>query len=456
MKQRPLCFVLLPLGRKSAWKGTTIDFDFVYRELVEPAVEAAELEPIRADKDIAGVETHKPMFERMLLCDYAVVDLTTTTGNVLYELGTRDAIKPNSTITLFPADEGPLPFDTWAHRAIRYHLDESSKLSQLDGDRKALTDQLREARHCTMPSPLHKLVGAYSGVVHQKTDVFRQWVAYDPNTKNRLAAARRAGNRKGIIDVARALQDFNDLESGVIIDLLLSYRAVKSWSDMVTLVRNMPKPLRQTAMVQEQLGLALNRIGRGAEAEHVLEDVLDLRGPSSETYGILGRVFKDRWEKARRNGSSTQVGGLLQQAIDAYRKGFEADFRDAYPGVNALTLMELKQPPDAAREKLMPVVEFAVEQKMSKGEPDYWDQATVLELAVLNKNERAAAAALEQALSMVREVWEPETTARNLRLIREAREHRGEQPDWANDAENSLIAWREHRPSATDQTRETH
>ena len=47
---------------------------------------------------------------------------------------------------------------------------------------------------------------------------------------------------------------------------------------------------------KSELALALNRDGKGEEAEKVLLDLIKKRGPSSETYGILGRVYKDRWE----------------------------------------------------------------------------------------------------------------------------------------------------------------
>ena len=67
----------------------------------------------------------------------------------------------------------------------------------------------------------------------------------------------------------------------------------------------MPPPLAATALVQEQLALALNRTGRGDEAERVLQDLIDRRGPSSETYGLLGRVYKDRWAEAKSGGESS-------------------------------------------------------------------------------------------------------------------------------------------------------
>jgi hypothetical protein len=170
----------------------------------------------------------------------------------------------------------------------------------------------------------------------------------------------------------------------------------------------------------------------------VLETLIEERGPSSETYGILGRVYKDRWEAAAKSGHSLRARGLLDKAIGAYLEGFETDWRDAYPGINAVTLMELRDPPDPRREALVPVVRYAVGRRLATGKPDYWDHATRLELAVLARDEADATTALADALASVREPWEPETTARNLRLIREARERRGESVVLEREIEESL------------------
>src|SRR6266568_3190800 len=191
-------------------------------------------------------------------------------------------------------------------------------------------------------------------------------------------------------------------------------------------------------MVREQLALALNRVGRGDEAERVLLDLIASRGPSSETYGILGRVYKGRWEAAQKQGDKFLAQGLLDKAINAYLRGFEADWRDAYPGINAVTLMELRDPPDPRREKLFPVVSYAVERRIATGKPDYWDYATRVELAVLAKDQQSAESALADALAAVREVWEPETTARNLRLIADTRARRNEVLPWATEVEQTL------------------
>src|SRR5262249_4885568 len=160
--------------------------------------------------------------------------------------------------------------------------------------------------------------------------------------------------------------------------------------------------------------------------EKVLLDLLARRGPSSETYRILGRVYKDRWEAVVKAGKSIEARGLLDKAVDAYRRGFEADWRDAYPGINAVTLMEIREPPDPRREELIPVVRYSVTRRIAGTTPDYWDYGTLLELAVLAKDQEKAEAAAGDALAAVHESWESETTLRNLRLIHAARDRRGE------------------------------
>src|SRR5204863_8368128 len=121
---------------------------------------------------------------------------------------------------------------------------------------------------------------------------------------------------------------------------------------------------------------------------------------------ILGRIYKDRWEAAANAGDAARARAVLQKAIDAYLRGFETDWRDAYPGVNAVTLMELNEPPDARQQEILPVVTYAVKRRIAAGKPDYWDHATLLELAALGRDEAAAAAALGDALISIRETWE--------------------------------------------------
>lgn len=443
---KPLCFVLMPFGKKKDATGNTIDFNRVYATIIKPAILAADLEPIRADEEMNGGIIHKPMFERLILCDYAVADLTTANANVFYELGVRHAVRPRSTVLVFSGTER-LPFDVSFLRALPYKLNKHGAPKNVRDDVKSLTDRLKEARASAKKrgkpdkdSPIYQLLEDFPDIARLKTDIFRNRVQYSNEIKDRLEIARKHKKQgiEAVMEVENDLKDFEDIEAGAIIDLFLSYRAVKGWQNMIDLVDKMIEPLPSTVLVREQLAFALNRAGRGDEAETVLLDLLRERGASSETLGLLGRVYKDKWEEAVNQKKTLRAHALLDKALDAYLRGFESDWRDAYPGINAVTLMELKEPPDPRREKILPVVRYAVEQRVAKGKPDYWDFATLLELAVLGKDQAEAMAYAGKAIAAVRESWEPETTLRNLRLIREAREKRREDVGWIKKIESAL------------------
>ena len=135
-----------------------------------------------------------------------------------------------------------------------------------------------EARKNLPDSPVfQKLIEGFPDIKRLKTDVFRDEVQYSAHIKKSLSEARKQG-LSAVSAVAEELTQqvkICDIESGVIIDLYLSYRAVKGWQKMIELVPQMSLPLANTVLVQEQLGLALNRAGRGDEAETVLKDVLE-------------------------------------------------------------------------------------------------------------------------------------------------------------------------------------
>ena len=460
--QHPLCFVLMPFGQKPNAKGVVVDFDAVYSEVIRPAIEMAGLEAIRADEERLGGVIHKAMFERLILCRYALADLSVVNANVYYELGIRHAIRPHTTLSIFSAGV-ELPFDVYANRGVPYEIDSQGRPAEVDAAIKAIAGMLKTAQENTVDdSPLFQLVeglpwrDAAESLPHEKTDVFRERARYAEQAKEKLQAARAEGPsaiqhaEEELVAAARG--GLAAVEAGIVLDLLLSYRAVKAWDEMIRVYEAMDRPLQQTVMVREQLGFALNREAgvkistnrKTAQAlrdraVQVLKSVIADHGPNPETNGILGRVYKDLWDEAVRHDDAA-APGFLKQAINAYLVGFESDWRDAYPGVNAVTLMEFTDPIDSRQADLLPIVKFAVDRRIASTEPDYWDHATRLEVAVLSRDRSAAAEALADALAVVRESWEPETTARNLRLILEARQRRGEDTAWIDTLVSGLDA----------------
>ena len=97
------------------------------------------------------------MFERLILCEFAVADLTTANANVFYELGVRHAVRPWSTVLVF-AEGGRLPFDVAPQRALPYRLDASGTPADAAGARRSLVERLVEAQDASTDSPIFQLV----------------------------------------------------------------------------------------------------------------------------------------------------------------------------------------------------------------------------------------------------------------------------------------------------------
>jgi len=279
-----------------------------------------------------------------------------------------------------------LPFDVGLLRALPYWLTSAGLPDRIAETKQVLTELLKKASESGGgDSPVYQLVEGFPDIQRLKTDVFRERVEYGESIKSELVDARRKGVN-AVHAIEEKLEPLSGQESGVLVDLFLSYRAVEAWDRMVAFYERMPKALSGTTLVRELYGFALNRLaGKGRKsgnrleadalsqkAESILDELIRKRGPSSETYGILGRVYKDRWEAAAKDGQAVVARTWLDKAIAAYTHGFEAE------------------------------------------------------------------SALGEARTIVRESWEPDTTANNLRLIREAREKRGTMEQWMKDIEDAL------------------
>ena len=414
-------------------------------------------QPIRADEERTGGIIHKPMFERLLLCDFALADLTTANANVFYELGVRHTARPATTLTVF-AKHQPIPFDVNFLRSMPYDLGPGNAFGdeQARALREAVATRLKDLRElaagqAAVDSPLFALLREWEpgDLARLKTDAFRERVQQDEELKRRLAAIRAKGKNKPDRDEAKAELDRFRMELGpldavaaaTVVDLMLTFRALEDWDGMIAVHADMPEALKRQVLVREQLGFAYNRrAGRDknaadrAEALRILTAVEEQQGASAETCGLIGRIHKDEWAEALGRGERL-AAGHLKKAIAAYTRGFMADQRDAYPGINAVTLLEIKGDDEslAQKRRLLPVVRFAVEQRLAGAEPDYWDHATMLELAVLNDEQERADEHLADAMAALRETWEAGTTANNLGLIEHARQTRGVDTSWLSE-----------------------
>src|SRR5580698_9642374 len=139
---KSVCFVLMPFGVKADASGRSIDFDCIYETIFKPAVNTTGLLPVRADEEQAQGFIHKLMYERLLLSEYAVADLTILNPNVYYELGIRHATREQTTV-LTLAEGSPLPFDLGPVRALPYKVRKNGRPADAAASRAALAQRLK-------------------------------------------------------------------------------------------------------------------------------------------------------------------------------------------------------------------------------------------------------------------------------------------------------------------------
>jgi MAP3K TRAFs-binding domain len=435
---RAICFVDMPFGTKpDLSSGIEVSFDQIYAEGIEPAILAAGLQPIRGDRERAGGIIHGPMFGRLLLSDFVVADLTLGNPNVFYELGIRHTARPFTTVPIFAAIHA-LPFDVALVRAIPYTL-EAGKLTA-EGAQKLRTDlqlRLEDAIRgsATKDSPLYQLIPNFPRIdlPHEVTEIFQDQVQHSEAFRKKLRQARAQASDTerlaALLEIEKSVGNLKVAQGEILVDLMLSYRDVSAWNEMVELSDGFPDFLKRNVLVQQQRALALNRRNKADdrdEAELIIQKITAEKGPDPETLGILGRINKDRYKDLKKKGS-LQSAAALDDAIKAYTRGFEADPRDYYPGVNAITLLIEKGDAEslAAADRLVPLVSFAVARRGADSS-DYWDLATVLELNCIGKDWPIAAKVLPKVLAAGKQSWKIKTTRDNLQVLKSARERSGQ------------------------------
>jgi hypothetical protein len=468
---RPLCFVALPYGKRARAAGEpVIDFDAVY-ELLRATVEATGFECVRADFELGGGFVQRSLFERLIVAEYVLADLTVENAHVGCVLGLRQGATVGATLLVAEtasARPKTLPFDLAPLRLLTYALGPDGKPEPASAEKfgHELSEQLGRARRgelqtdnpvlqITQPRPVT--------TEHEKTELFLARMQYAGDIARRAAAAIAGA------DTARAVRELDALEQEILADgadlrdlhasllsVYLGYRAKSAFERMVELFERMPRELRETPVAREQLALAQNRLAeRAAQQDHSEESgewrsralaSLDGIAPerwTSETFAILGRIHKGAadadWaakRAAQARGETERAAKLgldadarLTQAIDAYERGFRADPRDYYPGVNAVTLRVVRDAPEdaPALDALLPVVRFAAARAPEPKTNDerYWLAATKLELATTARDFSGAERALREVLAAPgTQRFMRETTCKNLTLQLNAR--RGE------------------------------
>ena len=465
-----MCFVAMPYGKRAANVGAPeIDFDAVYKVL-ETTVESTGLECVRADFEVSGGFVHKQMFERLIVSEYVLADMTFANPNVTYELGLRHGATIGATLLVGEekfVKAKNLPFDFAPFRVLTYSVgaDGRPESSSVQAFADALRKHLALARRGELPidNPVAQLTQLRpNSTGHEKTEIFLARMHYASDIARRASEAIASSDQSQALSELDALAeealapgiDLRELHTSLMA-IYLGYRAKSAFDRMIDLSKRMPRELRETPVAREQLALALNRMAEraaelddgSAEAEFRSRSFLALDGIAkerwtSETYGILGRIHKGKGDTDLAADRLDEAAVSFTAAIEAYEQGLRSDPRDYYPGVNAVTLRIVRNEPEdaAALNALVPVVRFSVERAPEPKTNDerYWLMATKLELAAAARDWSITKRVLRQLLvTPGTQNFMRHTTCKNLRLQATARKN---EPETVKELEHIIAA----------------
>lgn len=420
------CFVSIPFGIKPTVNDLTIDFDSLYVEVIRPVVEEMGLESNRLD-DYPGTIWQKNLFSALISSDLMIADITTDNANVFYEIGIRHALKRSRTILI--SAKGHPPIDLGYTRVLMYQPDSSGRL--LGPDALAFREELKASiqqsqRSSLGDSPVYAFFPELEVILPPELESSPRLRRFEIPRMERgftKSAVESPAQTRGYLEKSEeAIRGTPDADPTEYLTLLRRYRDLSDWDRVIALADDAPLSVSQSFEIQQLLALALNRRGTPGDQDRaimLMENLIKETGGDSETFGILGRIYKDRYDQAKMRGDLEEAAENLERALKNYRAGFEKNPRDYYPGVNVVNLL-LQKNDETARtelEKIVPRVRAAVLEKIDDNRMDFWVLATDLQLAAVAKDwERAKQSALS-AVNQAPADWMIETTLRDIRMV---------------------------------------
>jgi tetratricopeptide (TPR) repeat protein len=334
-------FIVTPFGTKNG-----IDFSRVERELIQPAIKAVGFSGGTTGEIIKQGNIRTDMFQKLLVADLVIADISIHNANAFYELGARHAFREKRTFLIrcskesLPAEAklDEVPFDLKTDRYFEY------RLNDLAGSLPKLIAALRSTIDSEdRDSPIFQLLPKLEEYEHE---VFLP-VPLDFRESVELAAAE---GRVGDLSLfAEEAGSFEWAISGLCLignplfqmkrfDLSRAvWERVREWN---------PHDLEANLL----LGTIYQRLGDLVRSDQALERALDSpkieNAQRAEAHALRGRNAKQRWQddwtaagipEAQRTAALQSK--FLDDAWQEYGKGFEEDQNHYYSGLNALAML---------------------------------------------------------------------------------------------------------------------
>jgi tetratricopeptide (TPR) repeat protein len=423
-----VCFVIMPFGTKKVG-DKEVDFNFIFKEVFEPAVNATPLDEPggrtlvakRTDKDFFAGDISQEMFEYLEYSRFALADISGLNPNVFYELGVRHRAHDAGT-AVFRQVGLPIPFDINTIKAFDYEyqplenavksrelitrvLTDSLMYNRLDSPvQKALLAQ--RARAATPAGrSLDELLRAAENAIRQQQwakaiDVYREATRVDPgNCRLRL--------RLGLFLKDRGQWD----------DALAEFDAAVKADDKYA------DGWREKGIAENKLFIKRGRPAGAPNGEDSLRKAVSLNTADYDGWASLGGVIKREADNLDKTGQPEKAIAEYKRAYDIYRKATDVAEGNSYPLLNEIKLagrIDGKVPTDIRIKLRLPKAERFLKAQVADQPPSNapWSFFDLSEVKLYSGDAAGFLDVLTSGLTYCTDYWQPETHLNSLLLLK--------------------------------------
>jgi hypothetical protein len=333
-------FIVTPFGLKNG-----IDFGRVERELIHPALQAVGFTGGTTGEIIKQGNIRTDMFQKLLVADLVIADISIHNANAFYELGSRHAFREKRTVlircgreSLPPAAKlDEVPFDLKTDRYFEYDL------NNLTGSRADLIQVLTSTIASEdRDSPIFQLLPKLK---EYDPEVFLAVPLDFREAVECAAAAEQAGDLSLFADEAFSFE-WGIAGLRLVGNTLFQMKCAELSRVIWERVRERNAQDLEANLL---LGTIYQRLGHLVRSEQALERALNSpkidSSKRAEAHALRGRNAKQRWQNSwsiappETQRDEALRSKFLDESWEQYSQGFEEDQNHFYSGLNALAML---------------------------------------------------------------------------------------------------------------------
>jgi hypothetical protein len=212
-----------------------------------------------------------------------------------------------------------------------------------------------------------------------------------------------------------------------------------NWQRVIEYYDELSDRYRSYTWNRQQLALAYRKRwqpGDFEKAKKILLTLIRENGPDSETYGLLGSLYKQLYLTRKAEGAPEKSWKrALDQSINFYLEGVRADPADFYPSSAVISLLYTKGTPKALAQvkNLANLLNFVMlgklgpddkgsrhKAKVNPNETPYWRASTLLRLDILAENWKDVEKSVDRVHAAAENVWNLKSTRDDYNVLLES------------------------------------